>query len=100
MRLGNEARDAWQKYLEKDSASPWAEEGRRNLEILKQQNSVPKDKSQILQDFLDAYRGGDDTRAWEIASQTKEMITGVMIQPQLARKFLDAEEKKPKGRSR
>lgn len=99
MRLSNQSREAWEKYLEKDSASPWAEEARRNLELLKQQSIAPKDKSQVLRDFLDAFHQQNDTKGWEIASQTKELITDVMIAPQLARKFLEAEQQSRKEES-
>lgn len=90
MMVRNEARQAWEKYLEKDSSSQWANEARKNLELLKQQSIAPKNKLQVLQDFLGAYRNKDDARAWEIVSQTKELITDVMIAPQLARRFLEA----------
>lgn len=89
MQNPNQAQEAWEKYLEKDSASPWANEARKNLELLKQKNRASKDKSQILQDFLDAFHKKDDERAWEVTSQTKELITGIMIQQQLARRFLE-----------
>jgi tetratricopeptide (TPR) repeat protein len=89
MQNPNETQEAWERYLEKDSASPWANEARRNLESLKQKKRTSKDKSQILQDFLDAFHKKDDKRAWEITSQTKELITGIMIQQQLARRFLE-----------
>lgn len=96
MRLANEARMAWRQYLEKDSVSPWADEARRHLELLERQAAAPKDKAQILQDFLDAFRRRDDARAWEIVSQTKELITGVMVAPQLAGKFLAASQQSRK----
>lgn len=90
-QMTDQAREAWEEYLKRDSTSPWANEARKNLEELKQQNPPSKkNKSQILRDFLDAYHRKDDARAWEIASQTKELITGVMIQQQLAQKFLEA----------
>jgi CHAT domain-containing protein/tetratricopeptide (TPR) repeat protein len=88
-RLTEQAQHAWEDYLKKDSTSRWADEARRNLEELKQQNLAPKDKSQILQDFLDAFHKKDDARAWEVASQTRELIEGVMIHLQLTRKFLE-----------
>lgn len=94
--LTNQAREAWEEYLKKDSTSRWADEARKNLEELKKQDRAPKDKSQILQDFLDAFHRKDDARAWEIASQTKELITGVMIQQQLAQKFLEASQQSRK----
>ena len=96
MRQPNQAREAWQKYLEKDSTSDWANEARKNLEELQKQENQPKEKSQILQDFLDAFRERDDTRAWQIAAQTKELITGVMIQQQLVNKFLEADQQSRK----
>lgn len=98
-QLTNQAREAWEEYLKKDSTSPWADEARKNLEELKQQSSAPKDKSQILQDFIDAFHRKDDARAWEIASQTKEMVEGVMIQQQLAQKFLEANRQSRKEES-
>lgn len=91
MRLTNQAREAWENYLEKDAASPWAEEARKNLERLKNQTSAARDKSQILPDFLECFRNKDDPKAWEIASQTKELVTGAMLAPQMARKFLEAD---------
>ncbi len=88
----NQAREAWQKYLETDPASEWADEARRNLERLQQTEAAPKDKSQILKDFLDAFRRRDDDKAWRIISETKEFVTGVMVQQQLAGKILEDTE--------
>ncbi len=92
MRLTNQTREAWEKYLEKDASSPWAVEARAKLDLLNRQSGLPKDKSQILQDFLDAFQQRNEAKGWEIVSQTKELITDVMIAPQLARKFLEAEQ--------
>lgn len=92
MELENEARAAWAKFLEKDSASLWAAEARKNLELLDRQSLEPKEKSQIYQDFLEAFRRHDDQQAWEISSQTKELITDVMVSQQLARKFLETSD--------
>ena len=96
MRLPNQAREAWQKYLEKDATSEWANEARKNLEDLQKQENQPKDKSQILQDFLDAFRERDDTRAWQIISETKEFVTGVIVQQQLAEQILKDPEQSRK----
>jgi CHAT domain-containing protein len=101
MQNPNQAQEAWEKYLEKDSASPWANEARKNSELLKQKNRTSKDKSQILQDFLDAFHKKDDERAWEVASQTKELITDIMIQQQLARRFLkDSQQSRKEAASK
>ena len=91
MQVITQAGEAWEKYLERDSSSRWAEEGRKQLDLLRQKQQEPKDKSQILQDFFEAYREGDNEAAWKVASQTKELITGVMVQSQLTRKFLEAD---------
>ncbi|MFN2393311.1 MAG: CHAT domain-containing protein [Pyrinomonadaceae bacterium] len=97
MPAPEQARTAWNKYLEKDSASPWADEARKNLELLRRQTGISeKDKSQIWQDFLSAYRRQDDALAWKIASQTKELITGVMVQQQLTQSFLEASQQSQK----
>lgn len=87
----NQAAEAWLKYLEKDASSPWAAEAQKRLEQLKERIPPSKENSQVREDFLDAFRRGDNRRAWEIVSQTKEMIKGVMISQQLAQAFLKAE---------
>ncbi len=97
MRLPNQERAAWQTYLETDRASDWKIEAQKNLEILQSQENQPKDKTLILQDFLAAFRQSDDQRAFQIVSQTKELITGVMVQPQLAKKFLEADSQNLKA---
>lgn len=97
MQVPGQARQAWQKYLEKDSGSPWAEEARRNLDLLDKSSENLKEKSRILRDFLSASQIGDDAKAWEIVSQTKELITNVMVQPELAVNFLEASKKGEKS---
>ena len=92
MQLSNQAKEAWEKYLEKDSTSPWADEARRNLELLKKQDAQAKNNSQVLDDFLKAVNQQDEQKAWEIASQTKELVTGMMIATQLTQKFLSAND--------
>jgi CHAT domain-containing protein len=78
MSLTQQAREAWEKYLERDSSSQWSVEARIKLKLLDQQ---PRAKSppQVLEDFLEAYHRRDDERAWQILSQTKEMITGTIV---------------------
>lgn len=96
MRLDNQAQTAWENYLKSDSTSEWANEARRNLEKLQKQNGAAKDKSQVLKDFLESFKNKDDPRAWQIAAQTKELITGVMIQTQLAQNYLNADNESRK----
>ncbi len=85
------ARDAWQKYLQKDTSSLWAKEARDFLKVLDEKNSGAKTPAQVLNDFLLAYDRGDPEEAWKIAGESKEMVTGTMISEQLARGFLSAD---------
>lgn len=38
MNLGSQAEEAWKRYLQNDSTTQWADEARRNLESVQQQN--------------------------------------------------------------
>ena len=88
MRVPEQAIKAWQKYLEIDSTSEWADEARKNLENLQKIREQRKDKTQILEDFLNAYRNRVDKRAWQIVSETKEFVTGSMVQTLLSERIL------------
>ncbi len=88
MNLSSTAREAWEKYLEKDPSSPWAKEAEGYLKTLNDKETGAKDPPQVLKDFLRAFDSGDETRAWKIAGESKEMITGTMISEQLTRRFL------------
>jgi CHAT domain-containing protein len=85
------AREAWQKYLEKDGSSRWAAEARDFLKILEENGVGAKTPAQVLDDFLLAYDRGDPEQAWKIAGESKEMVTGTMISEQLARGLLSAD---------
>ncbi len=91
MNLSSTAREAWEKYLEKDPSSPWAKEAEGYLKTLNDKETGAKDPPQVLKDFLRAFDSGDETRAWKIAGESKEMITGTMISEQLTRRFLSAD---------
>lgn len=90
--LYNEAKESWQKYLEKDSSSDWAEEARKYLQSLENLKTTSKTKEQVLDDFLNAYLSGDTELAWKINCQTKEMIKEVWLPDQLTRRFLETLE--------
>src|SRR5882672_4863746 len=72
MRLAPQAKADWLEYLEKDSSSQWAEEARRNLALLEEQqrSKASQNKEQLLKSFLDAYQTKDDDRAWGIIGQS------------------------------
>lgn len=92
----NEAKEAWNLYLEKDPNSRWAQEARKYLESLENLNKLSKTKEQVLEDFLNAYRGGDEEKkfAWKINCQTKDMLEEVWLPGQLTRRYLEAKRDK------
>lgn len=94
--LYNEAKESWNSYLEKDPNSDWAQEARKKLESLEELKKTSKTKEQVLEDFLNAFRGGESERefAWKINLQTKEMLTEVWLPGQLTRRFLEAKRNK------
>lgn len=86
--LPRQARAAWALYLQKDPSSPWAEEARRNLARLGDEQTRFKSDGQVLEDFLAAYRGRDDARARRIHDETKGSLKGVAVPLQLSRRYL------------
>ena len=88
MLLPRQATEDWKKYLEKDLNSPWADEARRNLQLLDEGKVSPPSPSQMLDGFLAASQSRDDDNAWKIMSRNKEMITGRFIPQQLAKAYL------------
>ncbi len=85
-----EAKEAWALYLQKDSSSPWADEARRHLARVADEQSRFKSDGQVLQDFLEAYRGRDAARAQEIHNETKGLLKGAAVPLQLSRRYLEA----------
>ena len=86
----NEAKDAWRKYLEKDSTSDWADEARKYLQSLENLQTGAKTKEQVLTDFLEALRARNEELARKINYQTKEIFFGVWLPDQLSRRVLEA----------
>jgi CHAT domain-containing protein/tetratricopeptide (TPR) repeat protein len=71
MLLPRQAEESWNEYLRRDSNSPWAEEARRNLKLLREsKGATSRNAERALQDFLDARRAGDDDAAWKVVSQS------------------------------
>ena len=85
-----QAKEAWQKYLELDSTSKWAEEARENLKTLEENKPISKTKEEILREFLEAQRAGDHERAWQTLSRNRGISEGKLIPQQLAFLFVDA----------
>jgi CHAT domain-containing protein len=93
MMLPQQAEDDWRAYLEKDSASPWANEAQRRLESLKsQKNKAALDKEQAFRDFIAALRAGDDETAWRLLMRGRD-FSGSFIENRLLDDYLDSASK-------
>src|SRR5215813_5001244 len=90
--LWKQAEEAWNKYLEKDSSSRWADEARnyREIAIEEAKKQVSLTPQELLQEFLNAYHSNDKAKAWRILSQNREPITERLVWWQLAGAFLNA----------
>ncbi|HKO42390.1 MAG TPA: CHAT domain-containing protein [Pyrinomonadaceae bacterium] len=91
MNVPRQAADDWKNYLQLDPSSPWAEEAHRNLKLLEERQQASQAATQTLPDFLTAFRGRSDERAWQIMSETREMITGRIVPFQILRALLRAD---------
>lgn len=70
MFLFSRAEADWRRYLELDPNSPWAEEARRHLDSIQQkQKAVSQSQNEIEQQFLAAYRAGDEATARQLMDQ-------------------------------
>lgn len=83
MNLVRLATQAWEEYARREGDPGWSGEAAHNVELLREQNVSMKTPAEVLQDFVAAYRDKNETQAWRIHSQTREMITGTMIPFQL-----------------
>lgn len=88
--LNEQSRLSWEQYLEIDANSGWAIEARRNLERIQNTLASVTTKEQSADDMIAAYRNSDRETAWQIASQTREMASGLWLPDQLTRRFLEA----------
>lgn len=91
MLLNQQAREDWQKYLEHDANSSWAEEARRNLNELKEQKrKTSQSKEQVLQQLLNACENRQAETAWKLVIENTEAITGRLAWWQLLGAFSDS----------
>jgi hypothetical protein len=91
--LAREAKESWTRYLQKDSSSPWAEEARRNLSRIPDEQTRFNPEEKVLRDFLNAYRVGDEARAQHIHDETKGLLRGATVPLQLSRRYLAAKRR-------
>jgi len=90
MALPQQAEDDWKKYLEKDPSSRWADEARQKLVLLEEKKKTSRTREELLQDFLSAYAAGDDERAWQVISRSREALSRKLIWEQLIDGYLEA----------
>lgn len=91
MGLPRQAKESWTLYLQKDSASPWADEARKNLARIESEQTSKTDE-QVLSDFMTAFRNHDYPRAQKIHNETKGLLRGITVPLQLSRRYLLARQ--------
>jgi CHAT domain-containing protein/tetratricopeptide (TPR) repeat protein len=85
-----QAREAWGKYLEKDSTSEWADEARSQLKKLESQKSQNLDADELEKAFLTAFRQKDEVVAAQLISQNRELIKTKYLPQKLAMSLVQA----------
>lgn len=91
--MPREAKESWTLYLQKDPSSPWAEEARKNLQRIESAPTLDKSDTEVLSDFLTAYRNQDAARAQKIHNETKGLLKGPAVALQLSRRYLIAKQR-------
>jgi CHAT domain-containing protein len=89
MLLNQQAQKDWQKYLEHDKNSLWAEEARRNLRELEEHMGKSQSNEQVIQQLLDACQNQQEGSAWKLVTENTEAITGRLVWWQLVGAFSD-----------
>jgi len=90
LTLPHEAEADWREYLKKDSTSQWADEARRNLKLLEEQNTLsPRSKLELLNEFHKAYAARSDDRCWQLLGFSRDDLSGTNIFQQLVDAYLD-----------
>jgi tetratricopeptide (TPR) repeat protein len=101
LNMPREAKESWNLYLQKDSSSPWANEARKNLaRVENEQARFKKTDEQVLSDFLTAFRNRQAARVQQIHNDTKGSLRGSMIPLQLSRTFLGAKQRGDEAQTR
>ncbi len=88
LTLHEQAREAWQKYLELDPRSDWAKDAQRHLQSTAEHRPTPSTPEELLVSFTAAFRERNDTEAWRVLSANREVITGKMISLRLAQEYV------------
>lgn len=88
--MPRQARESWMLYLQKDPSSRWADEARKNLAEIQNEQTLFKRDPEVLADFLAAYRSRDEARLAKIHDETKGALTPTNLSLQLSRRYLIA----------
>ena len=85
------AEQEWQRYLQNDSTSPWADEARERLKLVQEHKAgTSHTTDQVLASFLTAYESKNNDKAWQLISVTRDDLSGTSISQQLLDRYLDA----------
>ncbi|HEY6229776.1 MAG TPA: hypothetical protein VIW64_00815 [Pyrinomonadaceae bacterium] len=90
--MRREAKESWTLYLQKDPSSPWAAEARKHLDAIEKEQSSARTETEVLHDFLAAWRLHDQTRALTIHNETKGLLKTPALALQLSRRYLIAKQ--------
>ena len=86
--LINQSIESWQKYLQLDSRSEWANEARRKLSELEElKKRTTYSRQQLWQDFLAGAEAKDDERMWNAFVRSREQ-SGNAITERLLDEYL------------
>jgi CHAT domain-containing protein/cytochrome c-type biogenesis protein CcmH/NrfG len=91
------AKTDWQKYLEKDPNSKWADEARRRLSDIEEKEKSSRSKD-WFQEFLTAHKLGQDQEAWNALSKSQS-VNGNLIVEKLLDDYLTQTTKSPTDES-
>src|SRR5437588_3960936 len=92
LEIPRQAKESWTLYLQKDPASPWADEARKNLQRIESQRALDKPDQDVLSDFLTSYRSNDLLRAQNIHDETKGLLRVPALGLQLSQRYLIAKQ--------
>lgn len=88
----HQAKESWTLYLLKDPSSPWADEARKRLAALPNEQALFKTNDQVLSDFVSAFSQRDYQRAQNIHNETKGLLRRVAVPLQFSRRYLAARQ--------
>lgn len=92
--ISQSAIEAWREYLRLDSDSKWADEARNYLQKLETQKSQNLSGDDLEKEFIQNFHQKADRQAWQLISQTRELITEKYLPQRLVFSYLTAVDEK------